>query len=167
MATTSATQSSTIAAPDHSNGNVVSGNANGSVHPQLAQPSPPNPRLTSRKYRHVAAVHSKVRTSSLSSDSMESPSFLGFRNLMVLVLSMSMGLAKRKFLAEQCFSCNEFTTCCGELHEGSHPLIMLRLSHTHSLRSMAFSSAYDATTISAKISFSAQSSTPSSHAISF
>ena len=39
------------------------------------------------KYRHVAAVHSRLRTSCLSSDSDKTPSFLGFRNLMVVVLS--------------------------------------------------------------------------------
>ena len=38
-------------------------------------------------YRHVAAVHSRSRTSCLSSDSDQTPSFLGFRNLMVIVLS--------------------------------------------------------------------------------
>ena len=41
------------------------------------------------KYRHVAAVHSRQRTSSLSLDSADSPSFLGFKNLMVIVLSKS------------------------------------------------------------------------------
>lgn len=39
------------------------------------------------KYRHVAAVHARSRKSCLSSDSERSPSFLGFRNLMVIVLS--------------------------------------------------------------------------------
>jgi hypothetical protein len=39
-----------------------------------------------RKYRHVAAVHSKTRPSCLSHDSEAAPSFLGFRNLMVIVL---------------------------------------------------------------------------------
>ena len=39
------------------------------------------------KYRHVAAVHARSRTSCLSSDSEKRPSFLGFRNLMVIVLS--------------------------------------------------------------------------------
>ena len=39
------------------------------------------------KYRHVAAVHARLRKSCLSSDSEQSPSFLGFRNLMVVVLS--------------------------------------------------------------------------------
>lgn len=38
------------------------------------------------RYRHVAAVHAKQRTSCLSHDSEQSPSFLGFRNLMVIVL---------------------------------------------------------------------------------
>ncbi len=40
------------------------------------------------KYQHVAAVHSQTRTSCLSHDSKHAPSFLGFRNLMVIVLSM-------------------------------------------------------------------------------
>ncbi|QUC19272.1 uncharacterized protein UV8b_03513 [Ustilaginoidea virens] len=39
-----------------------------------------------RKYRHVAAVHSKSRPSCLSHDSDAAPSFIGFRNLMVIVL---------------------------------------------------------------------------------
>ena len=39
------------------------------------------------KYRHVAAVHARSRTSLLSSGYEESMSFLGFRNLMVIVLS--------------------------------------------------------------------------------
>lgn len=39
-----------------------------------------------RKYRHVAAIHSKTQPSCLSHDSAVSPSFLGFRNLMVIVL---------------------------------------------------------------------------------
>jgi hypothetical protein len=41
---------------------------------------------SSKAYRHVAVVHSKPRTSCLSHDSQVAPSFLGFRNLMVLVL---------------------------------------------------------------------------------
>lgn len=38
------------------------------------------------KYRHIAAYHSQLRHSSLSRDTDVTPSFLGFRNLMVLVL---------------------------------------------------------------------------------
>ncbi|KND87998.1 Diacylglycerol O-acyltransferase 1 [Tolypocladium ophioglossoides CBS 100239] len=39
-----------------------------------------------KKYRHVAAVHSQSRPSCLSHDSPAAPSFIGFRNLMVIVL---------------------------------------------------------------------------------
>ncbi|KAI0114885.1 MBOAT, membrane-bound O-acyltransferase family-domain-containing protein [Daldinia grandis] len=38
------------------------------------------------KYRHVTAVHSESRPSTLSHDTTAAPSFLGFRNLMVIVL---------------------------------------------------------------------------------
>ena len=38
------------------------------------------------KYRHVAAYHSEARPSSLSREADVLPNFLGFRNLMVLVL---------------------------------------------------------------------------------
>ncbi|KAH8894996.1 MBOAT family protein [Thozetella sp. PMI_491] len=38
------------------------------------------------KYRHVHATHSQSRPSTLSHDATENPSFLGFRNLMVIVL---------------------------------------------------------------------------------
>ncbi|KAG9242457.1 MBOAT, membrane-bound O-acyltransferase family-domain-containing protein [Calycina marina] len=47
---------------------------------------PLEPIHIKRKYRHVAAVHSENLTSCLSHDSKEAPSFLGFRNLMVIVL---------------------------------------------------------------------------------
>ncbi|KAK3322268.1 MBOAT, membrane-bound O-acyltransferase family-domain-containing protein [Apodospora peruviana] len=43
-------------------------------------------RAFRRKYRHVEAIHSQSRPSCLSHDTTESPSFLGFRNLMVIVL---------------------------------------------------------------------------------
>ena len=46
-------------------------------------------KSTVKKYRHVVAVHSKTRPSTLSRDSDTSPSFLGFRNLMVIVLGES------------------------------------------------------------------------------
>ena len=39
-----------------------------------------------QRYLHITAVHSHSRTSCLSHESEQSPSFLGFRNLMVLVL---------------------------------------------------------------------------------
>lgn len=43
--------------------------------------------LALRKYRHFAAIHSKDRPSTLSHDATETPSFLGFRNLGLIVLS--------------------------------------------------------------------------------
>jgi diacylglycerol O-acyltransferase-1 len=42
-----------------------------------------------KKYRHVAAVHSRPQNTVLSHDATEIPSFLGFRNLMVIVLGES------------------------------------------------------------------------------
>ena len=62
---------------------------NGNGFSQPPQPLAPIRSSLKKKYRHVAAVHSKPRTSCLSHDSESSASFLGFRNLMVLVLSMS------------------------------------------------------------------------------
>lgn len=38
------------------------------------------------KYKHVFAIHAQPRTSCLSHDAQQTPSFIGFRNLMVLVL---------------------------------------------------------------------------------
>jgi hypothetical protein len=48
-----------------------------------------DPKLRIRKYRHVAAIHSAVKPSTLSHDAPSTPSFLGFRNLMVIVLGSS------------------------------------------------------------------------------
>ncbi|KAK3985553.1 diacylglycerol O-acyltransferase 1 [Cladorrhinum sp. PSN332] len=39
-----------------------------------------------KKYRHIEAIHSQTRPSCLSHDTTETPSFLGFRNLVVIVL---------------------------------------------------------------------------------
>jgi diacylglycerol O-acyltransferase-1 len=46
-------------------------------------------RARDTKYRHVFATHSSSRTSCLSQDAEKTPSFVGFRNLMILVLSMN------------------------------------------------------------------------------
>ncbi len=43
-------------------------------------------RAFRKKYRHVQAIHSQTRPSCLSHDATVNPSFLGFRNLMVIVL---------------------------------------------------------------------------------
>ncbi|KIX96353.1 uncharacterized protein Z520_08131 [Fonsecaea multimorphosa CBS 102226] len=61
------------------------------VKPPVEVPNPSvdkpqtQPKIRS-KYRHVAALHSKVRPSCLSHEAKETPSFIGFRNLMVLTI---------------------------------------------------------------------------------
>lgn len=57
--------------------------ANGDTHDEPR----PSPKKRS-KYRHIAAYHSKLQHSSLSREADVLPNFLGFRNLMVLVLGM-------------------------------------------------------------------------------
>lgn len=57
---------------------------NGAAH--HPRPLPPKAAAPA-KYRHVAAAHFAQKASCLSHDSEASPSFLGFRNLMVIVLS--------------------------------------------------------------------------------
>ena len=76
-------------------------------------------RNPSSKYRHVAEVHSTVRNSCLSRDAEPTPSFLGFRNLMVIVLSTYFSFIKthdvrKKYLQpgliKNLRSCNESPT---------------------------------------------------------
>ncbi|KKA31024.1 hypothetical protein TD95_004110 [Thielaviopsis punctulata] len=65
-----------------------------------------------RKYRHVAAVHHKVQPTVLSHDALVAPSFLGFRNLMVIVLVVGnlrlMMENIQKYGVLICFSCHNF-----------------------------------------------------------
>jgi diacylglycerol O-acyltransferase-1 len=65
-----------------------------------------------RKYRHVAAVHSQTRSSTLSHDSHATPSFLGFRNLMVIVLvagNLRLVIENlQKYGNLICFTCHDF-----------------------------------------------------------
>ncbi len=70
-------------------------------HTDLGEPNHTNGAATiprksklSSKYRHVAAVHSGARSSCLSRDAELTPSFLGFRNLMVIVLSTYFSMAR-------------------------------------------------------------------------
>ncbi|OJJ50515.1 hypothetical protein ASPZODRAFT_11380 [Penicilliopsis zonata CBS 506.65] len=64
------------------------------------------------KYRHVAAYHAQVRHSSLSRDSEATPSFLGFRNLMVIVLVvMNLRLIIENFMKYGvliCIKCHDY-----------------------------------------------------------
>ena len=71
--------------------------ATSNTGPTPASPLPPldasskepagsqKPKVKS-KYRHVMALHGKIRPSCLSHESVEAPSFLGFRNLLVLTI---------------------------------------------------------------------------------
>lgn len=92
------------------------------VHTQLAQGSPEpdshlrkmyngkatepvvnssTQRIRDTKYRHVFATHSQSRNSCLSQDAEKPPNFVGFRNLMVLVLSMRPWPQSEAFLTER------------------------------------------------------------------
>jgi len=66
--------------------------ANGVIKTAREAPAPPSEgerheTRPKKKYRHVAVLHAKSQPSCLSHESETVPSFLGFRNLMVLVLS--------------------------------------------------------------------------------
>ncbi|KAF5613961.1 diacylglycerol O-acyltransferase [Fusarium subglutinans] len=65
--------------------NRTNGNGNGTATTKT-------PKKPGQKYRHVAAVHKQTRPSCLSHDSDAAPSFIGFRNLMVIVLDIYLGL---------------------------------------------------------------------------
>ncbi|KAK8202114.1 hypothetical protein M8818_005640 [Zalaria obscura] len=60
-----------------------------SGEPDKSTSSTPAPARSSKRYRHTFAVHSVGRASCLSHDAPTTPSFLGFRNLMALVLIVS------------------------------------------------------------------------------
>ncbi|KAF2002406.1 hypothetical protein P154DRAFT_520899 [Amniculicola lignicola CBS 123094] len=69
-------------------------------------------RIRDTKYRHVFATHSTSRSSPLSQDAEKSPSFVGFRNLMVLVLIVSnlrlMIENFRKYGVLICIHCHDY-----------------------------------------------------------
>lgn len=67
------------AMPSYSSSNTTEQNANGS----------PRRMKKKTKYRHVFATHSQKRESCLTHGAQQSPSFVGFRNLMILVLVFS------------------------------------------------------------------------------
>ncbi len=72
---------------NHTNNHVISDMSDMSSTSNGAATPPGQREEVPSRYRHIAAVHSRARTSCLSHDSEFAPSFLGFRNLMVLVLS--------------------------------------------------------------------------------
>lgn len=88
----------------------ASPNSNGSAHTQTnghtnGAPNGAASLPTGTKYNHVVAVHRKVRASCLSQDAEKPPSFVGIRNLMILVLrtSFSRPLAEPRADPDQLF----------------------------------------------------------------
>ncbi|KAJ6168283.1 hypothetical protein N7497_001126 [Penicillium chrysogenum] len=78
---------------------------------EVALPSTSTAKKRS-KYRHVAAYHSESRPSSLSREADVLPNFLGFRNLMVLVLvAMNLRLVIENFMKYGvliCIKCHDY-----------------------------------------------------------
>ena len=69
------------------NGNYANGDMIQTITEEVkATDETPRKVRIHHKYRHVAAIHSQPKNSCLSHDSTVSPSFVGFRNLMVIVL---------------------------------------------------------------------------------
>jgi diacylglycerol O-acyltransferase-1 len=63
--------------------------------PSVPEANGATKRARDTKYRHVFATHAQHRESCLSHDSDTAPSFVGFRNLMVLVLSRLVATARQ------------------------------------------------------------------------
>ena len=94
-----ATIARTLSPPDIASHNAASAQTNGHAVP--GNPSHTknatagsNSRTASPKYRHITKIHSRAKTSCLSRDAEETPSFLGFRNLVVIVLSTCFFMVK-------------------------------------------------------------------------
>ncbi|KAE8383347.1 putative diacylglycerol O-acyltransferase [Aspergillus bertholletiae] len=86
---------------------------NGSSHTNPSGEASGVPKVKRRsKYRHVAAYHSKAQDSSLSRESNVPTSFLGFRNLMVIVLvAMNLRLIIENFMKYGvliCIRCHDY-----------------------------------------------------------
>ncbi|KAF2025372.1 hypothetical protein EK21DRAFT_103976 [Setomelanomma holmii] len=88
-------------------------NANGNGTSSTSSTSSKTRRSRDTKYRHVFATHSLQRTSCLDQDSGGSPSFVGFRNLMILVLIVSnlrlMIVNLQKYGVLICLSCHDYS----------------------------------------------------------
>lgn len=69
-------------------------------------------KMRDNKYRHVFATHSQAKTSVLSQDAEATPSFVGFRNLMAIVLFASnirlMIENFKKYGVLICLSCHDY-----------------------------------------------------------
>lgn len=77
--------------PEHDNADQAANGHTTPVGPRAVTENATKPTKSGQnKYRHVAAVHTRPRTSFLSSGYEGSVNFVGFRNLMVIVLSKSL-----------------------------------------------------------------------------
>ncbi|KGO64801.1 Sterol O-acyltransferase, ACAT/DAG/ARE types [Penicillium expansum] len=89
-------------------------NPTNGTSPTATEVSPPSTSTSKKrsKYRHVAAYHSETRHSSLSREADVLPNFLGFRNLMVLVLvAMNLRLIIENFMKYGvliCIKCHDY-----------------------------------------------------------
>lgn len=104
------TATSTGVEQANGNGNATS-RRNGQV--ETSSPEVTSKNHPARKYRHVTAVHSKTRPSCLSHDAEAAPSFIGFRNLMVIVLVVGnlrlMIENLQKYGVLICLSCHDYS----------------------------------------------------------
>uniref|UniRef100_A0A8H7TMB9 diacylglycerol O-acyltransferase n=1 Tax=Bionectria ochroleuca TaxID=29856 RepID=A0A8H7TMB9_BIOOC len=104
------TATSTGVEQANGNGNATS-RRNGQV--ETSSPEATSKNHPARKYRHVTAVHSKTRPSCLSHDAEAAPSFIGFRNLMVIVLVVGnlrlMIENLQKYGVLICLSCHDYS----------------------------------------------------------
>lgn len=97
------TDSATTTATSKDDSSLQRRSSNGALRhaaPSTASRTEGLKRKTTRrsKYRHVEAYHSELRHSSLSRDSGTTTNFLGFRNLMVIVLGKIYILEIKKLL---------------------------------------------------------------------
>ena len=76
--------------PIRSRQSRIEGNGNGNASKHTNGSTHRRTRSKDSKYRHVFATHAESRITCLSHESTETTSFVGFRNLMVLVLSTPM-----------------------------------------------------------------------------
>ena len=103
MAASSALDSSTANAAvlRHRPSHEPNANANANSNSSNSNGDRDRERTRDTKYRHVFATHSLTRTSCLSHDADKTPSFVGFRNLMILVLSKHSSLPSQRHLANR------------------------------------------------------------------
>jgi diacylglycerol O-acyltransferase-1 len=98
-----------------------------------------------RKYRHVEAVHSESRPSCLSHDTTATPSFLGFRNLMVIMLvvgNLRLVIENiQKYGVLICVRCHDFRKTDLQLGLGLYLLIPCHLLIAYLIELVAASQA--------------------------